>query len=171
MNRLLGSICALALPLAACVSDGALMRTGELPRPVTLDAGDLDVQITYVKAGTKWTNVWIDARVHAKGSAEVTYEPSEFAIFAPSTGLTYKQSLRAIVVVPVQGVYGRPGAGPAGVRDGRGVSAFTPQTSIKPGETIPVTMMFEIPGDQVKQLDKFDLVYKVSRAHFESAPE
>jgi hypothetical protein len=148
-------LASLVLLIAAC-GPVSIMRTGPLKNVLTLDDPAITFTIRYVKAGGRWTNVWIDMAAQAK-QQDVNFDPNDFELFDPATHISYKPTMRSFI--SAAGMWGP--MIPGGRNDGWGVgiSAASTPTMIRAGSTVLLTLVFETPTGGVEHMMNADLVY------------
>lgn len=154
------------LLLCAACAPTHIMRVGRLRDPITLDNPAVSFQVRYIKAGGRWTNVWVDLVASAKG-ADVPFDPNDFELFDPQSNLSYKPTLQTFV--SAVGMYGAMIAGGRDDGFGIGVTQATPPMVIHAGTTVPITLVFGTAQGGVKSITAADLVYRGQHLPFRAA--
>jgi hypothetical protein len=149
----------LVLSAGACAGGNAemIMKTGPLPQVMSFDTPNATIGVRYVKAGARWTNVWIDVIVGAKGQ-DIGFDPNDFELFDTNTKITYKPSLRTFM--SVNGLYGPMMGGGRSDHLGLGLQQGSQAAPLRAGTNVPITLVFETQPGEVKGITSVDLVYR-----------
>lgn len=147
--------------MASCATHPHIMQVGKLEKPLTFGDNIFDVEVTHVKSGLWWTNIWMDVRIHSKSAEEKLFDPSDMEIFSPALGLNFKHTQRQADGWQSH----KPHAGMRDIPDGK--QEWMLPTKIFPGTTVQASLMFETQVGQVEEIRTFELLFHGQKLVFE----